>query len=92
MRLGVVAGNVGPDCIRNVREVPVAAVEVRAGAVRPDPAELVALCRDQLTPYEVPVEVLVLDELPRTPSQKVSRPDLLALFETRSRAVVGGAA
>jgi acyl-coenzyme A synthetase/AMP-(fatty) acid ligase len=73
-------------------QVPVAAVEVVTGTVRPDPAELIALCREQLTPYEVPTEVLVLDELPRTPSMKVSRPDLLALFEAPAGAVVGGAA
>jgi acyl-coenzyme A synthetase/AMP-(fatty) acid ligase len=62
-------------------QVPVAAVELRAGAVAPEPAELIALCREQLTPYEVPAEVLVVDELPRGPSMKVSRPDLLALFD-----------
>jgi probable F420-dependent oxidoreductase len=33
MRLGVVAGNVGVDCIRNVREVPVAAEELGLDSV-----------------------------------------------------------
>jgi acyl-coenzyme A synthetase/AMP-(fatty) acid ligase len=61
-------------------QVPVAAVELRPGAAAPDPAELLALCRRELIAYEVPVEVLVVDELPRGPSMKVSRPDLLDLF------------
>ena len=59
--------------------VPVAGVEVRPGAPRPTEAELIALCREQLTPYEAPVHVIVVDELPRTPSSKVSRVDLLEL-------------
>ena len=62
-------------------QVPVAAVELRSGVEAPTPAELVALCREVLTPYEVPAEVLVVGELPRGPSMKVSRPDLLALFD-----------
>jgi acyl-CoA synthetase (AMP-forming)/AMP-acid ligase II len=73
-------------------QVPVAAVELRTGVLPPEEDELVALCREQLTPYEVPVRVLVVDELPRTPSQKVSRADLVALFEEPAGAAVGGAA
>jgi acyl-CoA synthetase (AMP-forming)/AMP-acid ligase II len=61
-------------------QVPVAAVELHPGAVRPEPAELIALAREELTPYEVPTRVLVVDELPRSAALKVSRPDLLALF------------
>ncbi|HVW42913.1 MAG TPA: long-chain fatty acid--CoA ligase [Amycolatopsis sp.] len=57
--------------------VPVAAVEVHTGAPVPDVDELKALCRQQLTPYEVPKHVVVVDTLPRTPSMKVSRIDLL---------------
>jgi acyl-CoA synthetase (AMP-forming)/AMP-acid ligase II len=66
--------------------VPVAAVEIRPGAQRPTPAELDALCRKHLTPYEVPVAIKVVDELPRTAALKVSRVDLLELFgpEVRS--------
>jgi len=62
-------------------QVPVAAVELVPGAERPDPADLLAMCRQDLIAYEVPTEVLIVDELPRGPSMKVSRPDLLALFE-----------
>lgn len=66
--------------------VPVAAVETEPGRPPPDSAELVALCRAHLLPYEVPVHVVVLDELPRTPSSKVSRMELLDIVrERRSR-------
>ena len=64
-------------------EVPVAAVEAEPGRPAPDPAELVALCRAQLTPYEVPAHIVVLDALPRTPSSKVSRVELLDLVRAR---------
>ncbi|MBF6207397.1 long-chain fatty acid--CoA ligase [Streptomyces gardneri] len=64
-----------PD--KRLGHVPVAAVEVAANGARPTPEDLRNLCRDVLTPYEVPVFVAVLDELPRTPSAKVSRIDLL---------------
>jgi len=62
-------------------QVPVAAVEVAAGHAAPAEEELVRWCRRELLPYEVPVRVLVVDALPRTPSMKVSRVDLLELFD-----------
>jgi long-chain acyl-CoA synthetase len=61
--------------------VPVAAFEVRPGAVAPGEDELRAWCRRELLPYEVPVRFLPVQELPRGVSQKVSRPDLVALFD-----------
>ncbi|MFD9430079.1 class I adenylate-forming enzyme family protein [Streptomyces sp. NPDC060002] len=64
-------------------EVPVAAVEVEPDRPAPDAAELVAHCRDRLTPYEVPAHIVVLDALPRTPSSKVSRVELLELVRGR---------
>ncbi|MGW2048895.1 class I adenylate-forming enzyme family protein [Streptomyces sp. NPDC001858] len=60
-------------------EVPVAAVEVEPAWPAPDIAELIALCRGRLTPYEVPAHIVVLDALPRTPSSKVSRVELIEL-------------
>lgn len=62
-------------------QVPAAGVELRPGAPVPDAAELIASCREILTPYEVPVHVAVLDELPRTVSSKVSRVELTALVQ-----------
>ncbi|MFJ4828675.1 class I adenylate-forming enzyme family protein [Streptomyces sp. NPDC088747] len=60
--------------------VPVAAVEVRPGHPVPGTDELTACCREILTPYEVPVHIAVVDALPRTPSSKVSRVELLELI------------
>jgi len=59
--------------------VPVAAVELEPGAVL-DEAELLDFARRNLTGYAVPVAVRVVDSLPRTPSLKVSRPTVLAMF------------
>lgn len=64
-------------------EVPVAAVETEPGRPAPAVADLVALCRERLLPYEVPAHILVLDALPRTPSSKVSRVELLDLVRAR---------
>jgi long-chain acyl-CoA synthetase len=58
-------------------QVPVAAVEYDEALPPPTSDELMALCRTHLTPYEVPVHVAVMRELPRTPSHKVSRVDML---------------
>lgn len=57
--------------------VPVAGVELETGVAVPTERELRDHCRELLLPYEVPVHVVVLSELPRTPSHKVSRVDLL---------------
>jgi long-chain acyl-CoA synthetase len=62
--------------------VPVAAVEVEPGAARPDSEELRRFCRDVLLPYEVPAHVIVTDALPRTPSSKVARVELLESIRT----------
>ena len=59
--------------------VPVAAVELEPG-MRLDEADLLDFARRNLTGYAVPVAVRVVDALPRTPSMKVSRPGVLAMF------------
>ncbi|HVU71370.1 MAG TPA: fatty acid--CoA ligase family protein [Mycobacteriales bacterium] len=61
--------------------VPVAGVEVRSEADAPSVAELLAFAREHLLPYEVPTSLVVTTALPRTPSHKVSRPELLALID-----------
>lgn len=63
--------------------VPVAAVELEPGATL-DEAELRDFATRNLTGYAVPVAFRILDALPRTPSLKVSRPAVLALFEDAS--------
>ncbi|PND55880.1 AMP-dependent synthetase [Mycobacterium sp. ENV421] len=61
-------------------EVPFAAVEAFPGAPAPDPADLVALVRDALPKHHVPVEVVVVAELPRNQSLKVSLRDIAAMY------------
>jgi acyl-CoA synthetase (AMP-forming)/AMP-acid ligase II len=65
-------------------QVPVAAVELRPD-VSLDAEALKAWARDQLSPYQVPVRVIVAHVLPRTPSMKVSQPEVRRLFEATER-------
>jgi acyl-CoA synthetase (AMP-forming)/AMP-acid ligase II len=74
------AGVVGmPD--ERLGEVPVAAVELADGAEPVGEGALLAYLRGVLAPYQVPARLAVVDELPRTPSMKVSQPGVRALFE-----------
>jgi acyl-CoA synthetase (AMP-forming)/AMP-acid ligase II len=82
VREAAVAGM--PD--RRLGEVPVAAYIRKSGAAAPDPAELDSFLRARLMPYQVPVRVIEVAELPRTPSMKVSLPDLRALFDSMAGA------
>ncbi|BBZ71773.1 class I adenylate-forming enzyme family protein [Mycobacterium paraseoulense] len=61
-------------------QVPVAAVELTDGA-RATPEDLLAYLRERVSRYYVPARVIVVEELPRTPSLKVSQPALRELFE-----------
>ncbi|WP_231744900.1 fatty acid--CoA ligase family protein [Mycobacterium sp. IS-1590] len=65
---------------RRLGAVPVGAVELADGA-HVEPEELMDFVRQRLTRYQVPARLLVVDELPRTPSLKVSQPALRELFE-----------
>lgn len=70
------AGVVGrPD--QRLGSVPVAAVEAD-GAITP--ADLLAWLRDRLPAYQVPAEVKIVAQLPRTPSMKISKPGVGELF------------
>lgn len=62
-------------------EVPFAAVEPIAGQPAPAAADLIELVRDRLPRHCVPVDVVVVDELPRTQSLKVSLRDVAAMYE-----------
>jgi long-chain acyl-CoA synthetase len=62
-------------------QVPVAAYELRAGAVPPEKDELHAYLRERVKPYEIPVRYKYVAQLPRTPSMKVSQPAVRQLFE-----------
>ncbi len=61
-------------------QVPVAAYIVRASAPPITPDQLKAWLKQMLLPYQVPVVLKQVDELPRTPSLKVSQPQLKEMF------------
>ena len=56
-------------------EVPIAFVVPRPGGF--DPQEVFALCRERLANFKVPYELYEIDEIPRTPSGKITRHVLL---------------
>ncbi len=62
-------------------EVPVAAVELRAGVETPTEEELIGFLRGCLTSVQVPTRVITVEALPRTPSMKVSLAETRKLFE-----------
>jgi acyl-CoA synthetase (AMP-forming)/AMP-acid ligase II len=80
------AAVVGIDDAR-LGQVPAAAYIVGASASPPGQAELREYLRERLLPYQVPVVLLAVDDLPRTPSMKVSQPALVALLKERMRIV-----
>ena len=53
----------------------------KAGVTAPTEDEFKAYLREHLLPYQIPVYIKQVSELPRTPSMKVSQPALKALFE-----------
>jgi len=71
---------VAPVPDQRLGQIPVAAVELRAGAAT-DGEALREHCRATLTPYEVPARIFVVDELPRGPALKVDRRRLIAMLE-----------
>jgi acyl-CoA synthetase (AMP-forming)/AMP-acid ligase II len=58
-------------------EVPQAFVVLRPGAAA-DRDALIAFCRERLAKFKVPADLVLLDELPRTPSGKVLKRSLRA--------------
>lgn len=60
--------------------VPVAACVARAGQSVPGEAQLRDYLRDRLMAYQIPLRIFTLDSLPRTPSLKVSQPELRELL------------
>jgi acyl-coenzyme A synthetase/AMP-(fatty) acid ligase len=61
-------------------EVPVAAVRLAEGSST-TVDDLVAWAADRLADYKAPRRIAVVDELPRTGTQKLRRQELLALFD-----------
>lgn len=71
---------VAPVPDQRLGQIPVAAVELRAG-VEADGDVLREHCRTLLTPYEVPARIFVVDALPRGAALKVDRRRLLAMLD-----------
>jgi long-chain acyl-CoA synthetase len=71
---------VAPIPDERLGQIPVAAVELRAG-VEADGDSLREHCRTLLTPYEVPARIFVVDALPRGAALKVDRRQLLAMLD-----------
>ena len=65
-------------------QTPAAAYIVRAGATPPSETELREFLKTRLLPYQAPTRLMRVDDFPRTPSLKVSQPDLKALFEVEA--------
>jgi len=65
-------------------EVPVAAVVLRRNAPVIDEADLARFGAEHLTGYQRPTQYRIVDALPRTPSMKVSQPEVRRLFEASS--------
>ena len=61
-------------------EIPVAAYIERAGGSGVTPEALTTWLREKLLPYQVPARIKRVEKLPRTPSMKVSQPQLRDLF------------
>jgi acyl-CoA synthetase (AMP-forming)/AMP-acid ligase II len=61
-------------------EIPVAAVRVEGGHPL-DADELIAFARERLSDYKVPQRVVVVEDFPRTGTDKVKKPELRVLFE-----------
>ncbi|WAC57060.1 ANL family adenylate-forming protein [Gordonia sp. SL306] len=61
-------------------QVPFAAVELRRGSATPSEDELKDLVRESLPSHHVPVEIAVVDELPRNAAWKVTVRDVAALY------------
>lgn len=60
-------------------EVPAAAVRLRAGSLL-DEKDLVAWAAARLADYKVPKRIVLVDELPRTGTNKIQKADLVDLF------------
>ena len=61
-------------------EVPVAVVRLKPGASL-QPGELISWAGQRLSDYKVPQQVRIVDELPRTGTEKVQKSELRRLFD-----------
>jgi acyl-CoA synthetase (AMP-forming)/AMP-acid ligase II len=75
-----------PD--RRLGQVPAAAIVLRPGQPAPSPGELEQALRERLLATHIPVRWEFVEDLPRTPSMKLDRRGVAALFA--EPAVAGG--
>ena len=68
-----------PD--RRLGAVPAAVLMLKQNAPRPSSEEMSAFARERLLPYQVPVQFLIVDDVPRTPSMKPALPQIRAMFD-----------
>jgi acyl-coenzyme A synthetase/AMP-(fatty) acid ligase len=61
-------------------QVPVSAIVLRPGHDAPEEAALMAFARERLLPYEMPVVIRAIDQIPRNNSMKLDKLALKALF------------
>jgi acyl-CoA synthetase (AMP-forming)/AMP-acid ligase II len=71
--LGMPDDRLGEEVVAAVRLLPGEAASAE---------ELVAFCAARLSAYKVPATVRIVDELPRTGTEKVKKSELRSLFET----------
>jgi acyl-CoA synthetase (AMP-forming)/AMP-acid ligase II len=71
---------------RRLGAVPVAVVELRPDVDGPGPDELLAYASTVLARYELPAEVHIVDELPRTESGKIDLAAATAFLDARPAA------
>jgi long-chain acyl-CoA synthetase len=64
--------------------IPMAAIELRPNEPIPTEDDLKTFLRRQLVAYQIPARIIVVDQLPRTPSMKISQPAVKALFQRTS--------
>jgi acyl-CoA synthetase (AMP-forming)/AMP-acid ligase II len=62
-------------------EIPVAAIRVESGQML-DADEVIAFARERLSDYKVPQRIVVVEDFPRTGTDKVKKPELRVLFES----------
>ena len=73
-----------PD--RRLGQVPAAAWIAKEGMEAPDEAAFKEWLKEKLLPYQVPVRLMQVNDLPRTPSLKPALTEVRALFEAEQDA------
>ena len=61
-------------------QIPVAAVELSQSQAKISEDELSVFCRSKLAAYQCPSKILIVDELPRTPSLKIRQGEVATFF------------